>query len=85
MTGIELLPSDRLDHGVPATSGAPVAKLHPTAGLSAAELIAGPCALPVAPLAMPPQVIEPRRSVLQWLAALLRRQDQASPPADLLT
>lgn len=50
--------------------------------MTAAKLVAGPCALPAAPMAMPPQVIEPRRSVRHGIAALMRR---ALPSQDIPT
>ncbi|APZ52198.1 hypothetical protein Ga0080574_TMP1864 [Salipiger abyssi] len=41
--------------------------------MTAADLAAGPCALPAAPMAMPSQVIEPKRGVRHGIAALMRR------------
>lgn len=54
---------------------------EPTAGLSAAQLIAGPCALPHAPLAMPAQVIEPQTGLLRRLFGGLMPHHPAAPSA----
>ena len=50
-----------------------------TAGTRAAALIAGPCALPAAPMAMPPQVLEQRpRSLGALFLAAFRPARQPS-------
>lgn len=51
------------------------------AALSPAELVAGPCALPNAPLAMPMQVIEPRVGLLRRLLSGLIPHHPAAPSA----
>ncbi|MBD3786543.1 MAG: hypothetical protein IE922_06175 [Sphingomonadales bacterium] len=52
-----------------------------TAETRAAALIAGPCALPAAPMAMPPQVIEAEAGLLRRLVSLLLPQRPATPSA----
>lgn len=49
--------------------------------LAPAALVAGPCALPVAPMAMPPQVIEPETGLIRRLIAALLPQRPAAPSA----
>ncbi|WP_164885739.1 hypothetical protein [Paenirhodobacter populi] len=51
--------------------------------MSPADLVAGPCALPDAPLAMPQQVIEPARGLFRRLADATRiaTQSPAAPSA----
>lgn len=49
--------------------------------ISAEALIAGPCALPEAPLAMPPQVIEAERGLLRRLIDGLTPHRPAAPSA----
>ncbi|MBZ4021033.1 hypothetical protein CKO11_00970 [Rhodobacter sp. TJ_12] len=49
------------------------------AALSAEDLISGPCALPIAPMAMPVQVIEHRQGVLRRLLASLYPQAAPAP------
>lgn len=53
------------------------------AAMSPADLVAGPCALPDAPLAMPQQVIEPARGLFRRLADATRiaPQSPAAPSA----
>lgn len=52
-----------------------------SAPLAPAALLAGPCALPVAPLAMPPQVIEAEQGLLRRLVHGLIPARPASPSA----
>lgn len=67
----------------PAKATAAKATAKDAAAMSPADLVAGPCALPDAPLAMPQQVIEPARGLFRRLAdaAGLAPQSPAAPPA----
>ncbi|AOZ68339.1 hypothetical protein LPB142_02600 [Rhodobacter xanthinilyticus] len=51
--------------------------------LTPAELVAGPCALPQAPLAMPPQVIEAGTGLWRRLVSALLPHRPAAPTAGL--
>lgn len=53
----------------------------PAAALTAEALVAGPCALPLAPLAMPPQVIEAERGLLRRLLGGLVPHRPTAPSA----
>lgn len=59
------------------------ARLSPrvTPAAESAALLAGPCALPTAPLAMPPQVIEAEHGLLWRLVHGLIPERPASPSA----
>ena len=51
------------------------------ASLTPADLVAGPCALPQAPMAMPPQVIESEIGLMRRLFGSLLPHHPAAPSA----
>lgn len=65
---------------IPAT---PEARAEKVRSMSPADLVAGPCALPDAPMDMPEQVIEPARSLMARIIAAFGRAPRlpAAPSA----
>lgn len=64
--------------------GTPEDRAKLVEAMSPADLVAGPCALPDAPMAMPEQVIEPSRSLIGRLGTALRAAGSrlaSRPPA----